>query len=121
MLGAIALGLAAAGLYALVSFIVTVRQRELGIRMALGADRSGILRLVLSQSMRLAFAGASFGAIVAVVLGGIVHASLVGTPGLDITLLLAAALVLSAVMLLASAVPARRAARLDPIVVLRQE
>jgi putative ABC transport system permease protein len=121
LLGAIALGLAAAGLYALVSFIVTLRQRELGIRMALGADRSGILRLVLSQSMRLAFAGASFGAIVAVVLGGIVHANLVGTVRLDVTLLVAAALVLSAVMLLASAVPARRAARLDPIVVLRQE
>jgi predicted permease len=121
MIGVIALALATAGLYALVSFVVMLRQRELGIRMALGADPARILRLVLRQSLRLAGIGAAFGALVAVILGAVAHASIVGTPRIDVTLLLASVGVLCVAMLSASAIPARRAARVDPITVLRQE
>jgi predicted permease len=121
LLGSIALALATAGLYALVSFMVTLRRRELGVRIALGAAPGEILRLVLGQSMRLALVGAAFGAVAAIVLGAVVHASILGAPGVDATLLLAAAGTLTAAMACASAVPARRAARVDPITVLRQE
>ena len=121
LLGGIALALATAGLYGLVSFIVTLRERELGIRMALGATSSEILRLVLGQSMRLALIGATLGGGTALVLGAVVHASIVGVPSLDGTLFLAAAGILTVAMVLASAIPARRASRVDPITVLRQE
>jgi predicted permease len=121
LIGAIALGLATAGLYALVTFMVTLRQRELGIRMALGAEPAGILRLVLSQSLRLAAFGGAFGALLAVALGAVAHASIVGTPRVHAGFLLVSASALAAAMLLASAIPARRAARVDPVTVLRQE
>jgi ABC-type antimicrobial peptide transport system permease subunit len=101
--------------------MVTLRRRELGVRIALGAAPGEILRLVLGQSMRLALVGAAFGAVAAIVLGAVVHASILGAPGVDATLLLAAAGTLTAAMACASAVPARRAARVDPITVLRQE
>ena len=121
LLGGIALALATAGLYGLVSFIVTLRHRELGIRMALGASSSEILRLVLGQSMRLAVIGGTLGGAIALVLGAIVHASIIGVPSVDGTLFLAAAGVLATAMVLASVIPARRASRVDPISVLRQE
>ena len=121
LIGVIALGLATAGLYALVTFMVTLRQRELGIRLALGAEPAGILRLVLSQSLRLAAFGGAFGALLAVVLGAVAHNNIVGTPRLDAGFLLISACALAATMLLASAIPARRAARVDPVTVLRQE
>ena len=121
LLGGIALALATAGLYGLVSFIVTLRHRELGIRMALGASSSQVLRLVLRQSMRLAFIGGALGGSIALVLGAVVHANLVGVPSVHGTLFLAAAAVLGTAMLLASVIPAHRASRVDPITVLRQE
>jgi predicted permease len=121
LLGGIALALATAGLYGLVSFIVTLRHRELGIRMALGASSSEVLRLVLSQSMRLAFIGGALGGGIALVLGAVVHANIVGVPSVDGTLFLAATAVLGTAMLLASVIPARRASLVDPITVLRQE
>jgi predicted permease len=121
LFGTIALLLATAGLYALVSFMVTLRRRELGVRIALGAAPGDILRLVLRQSLRLALAGSLFGGVVALVLGALVHASMLGTPGVDVTLFVAAAAILGCAMLLASAIPARRAARVDPLTVLRQE
>ena len=121
LLGAIALALATAGLYGLVSFMVTLRHRELGIRMALGASSSEILQLVLRQSLRLAFIGGILGGFAALILGGLVHANIVGVPSVDFTLFLAAAAVLGTAMVLASLIPAFRASRVDPIMVLRQE
>ena len=120
-LGAIALSLATAGLYAVVSFMVASRRRELGIRIALGASPSGILRLVLRQSSRMAVIGGGIGFVAALILGAVVRANLVGAPGIDPVLLLAAAAVLGAAMAAASVLPARRAARVDPISALRQE
>ena len=121
LLGTIALALATAGLYGLVSFIVTLRHRELGIRMALGATSSEILRLVLGQSMRLAVVGGVLGGAAALILGGLVHANIVGVPRIDVTLFLGAAAILTSAMVLASFIPALRASRVDPITVLRQE
>ena len=120
-LGVIALALATAGLYAVVSFLVAARQRELGVRVALGASPSGILRLVLRQSGRLAIIGSIIGFAAAVVFSAVVRANLVGAPGIDPVLFLISGVVLIAAMGTASFVPARRASRVDPITVLRQE
>jgi predicted permease len=121
ILGVVALVLATAGLYGLFSFIVSLRQREIGVRMALGAEPSAVLRLVLHQAMRLAVTGVVIGALIAVVAGAIVNANFFGTPSIDPVMFLASTGVLVAAMLVAGLIPARRAARVDPMVVLREE
>jgi predicted permease len=121
LLGVIALALATAGLYAVVSFLVTARRRELGVRVALGATPAGIQQLVLRQSGRLAAVGSAIGFASALVLSAIVRANLVGTPGINPLLFLLSAVILIAAMGSASFIPARRASRVDPITVLRQE
>ena len=89
--------------------------------MALGAEPSAVLRLVLNQAMRLAMWGAGIGGAGAIVAGAIVNANIYGTPSIDPLVFVGAAAILFAAMLAAGLVPARRAARVDPIVVLRQE
>jgi len=121
ILGAVALLLATAGLYGLFSFIVSLRQREIGVRMALGAEPSAVQRLVLHQAMRLSLWGAGIGALIAIVAGAIVSANIYGTPSIDPLMFLASAATLVVAMLAAGFIPARRASRVDPIVVLRQE
>ena len=121
LLGTIALLLATAGLYALVSFMVTLRRRELGVRIALGAAPGDILRLVLRQSLRLALAGGILGGIVAIIMGAFVHANMLGAPRVDVRWFAAAAAILGTALLLASALPARSATRIDPLDVLRTE
>lgn len=117
----LALALAAVGLYGIVSYAVTQRIHEMGIRMALGAARGEILRLVLRRGMSLAFAGSLIGLGVALaarrVLAGMVHDAEASDP-LAIS---AVTLLLLAVAFLASYLPARRAARVDPMVALRYE
>jgi putative ABC transport system permease protein len=120
-LGIVALVLATAGLYSLFSFIVSLRAREMGVRMALGAEPSTVLRLVLRQAMRLAFVGAAIGGIIAIIAGALVHAEVYGTPSIDPFAFIASAALLLASMLTAGFVPAWRASRVDPMVVLRQE
>jgi ABC-type antimicrobial peptide transport system permease subunit len=119
--GLLALGLAALGLYGLVSYIVHQRRREIGIRMALGADSRQIVRLVLAEGIRIALVGLALGAGFAVAATSLLSSMFVTVSAFDIgTWAFSAATVVAAV-LAASAVPAMRAARLDPIVTLRNE
>ena len=121
ILGGVALVLATAGLYGLFSFIVSLRQREIGVRMALGADPAAVTRMMLRQAMRLALWGSGIGGLIALVAGAIVTANVYGTPSIDPLMFLGSAAILLLAMLAAGFIPARRAARVDPIVVLRQE
>jgi putative ABC transport system permease protein len=121
ILGAVALLLATAGLYGLFSFIVSLRQREIGVRMALGAEPSAVQRLVLHQALWLSLWGAAIGASIAIVAGAVIRAEIYGTPSIDPLMFVASAAILAVAMLAAGFFPARRASRVDPIVVLRQD
>ena len=117
---AIALLLAAAGLYALLAYQVALRRRELGIRSALGADRRAIVRLVLAKGLRLATIGGSIGLIGAVLVASVIQSLLYQTPSLDVLSYGIAAAAVLVVAAIAAGLPALRAARLDPIAVLRE-
>jgi ABC-type antimicrobial peptide transport system permease subunit len=108
-------------LYGLFSFVVSLRQREIGIRMALGAEPAAVLRLVLRQAMRLALWGTAIGGAIALVAGAVVRAEIYGTPSIDPLMFVASAAILIIAMLAAGFIPARRATQVDPMVVLRQE
>ncbi|HZM69181.1 MAG TPA: ABC transporter permease [Candidatus Cryosericum sp.] len=121
LFAALALGLASVGLYGVVSYTVTQRTQEMGIRLALGAARSDILRLVLRQGLGLAVAGTVLGLAGATALAGVLVGLVEGLrPGDPVTFLMAAILLL-AVTLLASYLPARRATKVDPVIALRSE
>lgn len=118
---AVALFLGLVGLYGLVAYVVERRRPEIGIRMALGARTGKITRAVLGRSARLAGLGIAVGVVGALATAGLLRSLLFGiTPGDPLVLAAAAALLLGAA-LLASLVPARRAARIDPAHVLRLE
>jgi predicted permease len=121
LLGLIGLLLAATGLYAVMSYVVSLRSREIGVRLALGAAPDAILRMTLRESLTLAGAGTAIGTIGALVTSKIVQSQMHGVQGLDPISFSGSIVVLSAAMLVASAIPARRATRVDPITVLRQE
>jgi len=117
----VALLMAALGIYGVVAFVVSRRTREVGIRMALGARAADVLRLVLRQGMAPVLAGLAVGLGGALALGRLSSALLFGVPPHDPVTLAAAAAVLTAAALLACALPARRAARIDPAQALRDE
>ena len=119
--GALALALAAIGVYGVVAFSVVQRTRELGIRIALGALRRDVMRLVLAQGLRLATIGVVIGLTLAVAATGALQSILFGVRATDGVTLVGSAAVLTTVALLASLVPARRAAAVDPMVALRSE
>jgi len=121
LLGVIGLLLATAGIYGVMSYFVSFRSREIGVRLALGADPASVLRMTLREAMRLAAWGAVIGGSAALVASKILQAGMYGVKGLDLTYLAGSFLLLGTAMLLASAVPAYRASRVDPITVLRQE
>jgi putative ABC transport system permease protein len=119
--GALALLLASIGLYGVLAYQVTQRTREIGIRLALGSDASGILRLVLSEGVLLLALGLAGGAAGAIALRGVIASQLYGVGALDPTVMLAAVAVLAVVSLAACLGPARRAARVSPLVALSQQ
>jgi len=118
---ALALLLAGTGLYALIAYLVAQRTRELGIRIALGAGRGAVLRLVLREGLILVLAGVAFGLAGAFALTRVVASQLFGVTTTDPATFVVVPLALVVVALLASWLPARRAARVDPMVALRAE
>jgi predicted permease len=115
------LALACLGLYSILSFAVVRQTREIGIRMALGAQRSNILSAVIRQGMILALVGCGLGAILAVILTRVVSSLLYGVKPTDPLTFVLTMLLLSVVALVSCWLPARRAARIDPMVALRYE
>jgi putative ABC transport system permease protein len=118
--GVVALFLAAVGIYGVVSYSVAQRTGEIGVRMALGADRSDIVRLVLREAGLIAFAGSLGGLILGYAAIRITSSRYLALPALDMLALTITPLALGAIILLASWFPARRAGRVDPMETLRR-
>jgi putative ABC transport system permease protein len=118
--GALALLLAAIGLYGVVAYLVSQRRPEIGIRMALGADRRRILSMILGRVLTLTVMGVAVGTLLSVWAAGLVRTLLYATDARDPVTFVGASLVLLAVSSAAAWLPARRAARIDPAIVLRE-
>jgi predicted permease len=119
--GGVALLLAAIGLYGVRAYTVSMRTREIGIRMALGARASDALRMMLGEGMTLFGIGAAVGLVLSLAVGKLLSSMLYSVGSFDPVVQLAAPCLLAAVSLVACYIPARRAARLDPMVALRDE
>ncbi|MBV8550966.1 MAG: ABC transporter permease [Acidobacteriaceae bacterium] len=119
--GLIALLLATVGIYGVTAYSTRLRIREIGIRMALGATKENVLRLVLAQGFRLTLVGMGLGLAAAFALTRYVQSMLLGVTSTDTVTFLTVVILLSAVVLLACFLPARRAMRVDPMVALRHE
>ena len=118
---AVALGMATVGLYGLVSYGVSQRAREIGVRVALGATRRDIVHLVVGQGLRLIALGLGLGLLLGLGLSRVMASTLVGVSATDPVTFAVVPVVLGLVALAATAIPARRAARADPAIALRAE
>lgn len=121
LFGGLALALAAVGIYGLISYAVTLRTREVGIRMAFGAERNDVLAMVLRQSLALIGMGLAVGFVASLALTRLLTSLLFEVRPTDLGMSALVALLLAAVALLASYLPARRAAGVDPMIALRYE
>jgi len=121
LFGGIALALAAIGLYGVLAYTVSQRSREVGIRVALGASRADVLGLILGQGARLAAVGLAIGLVITIAVTRLLRTLLLDVSPTDIPTMLIVSALLAAVAVLASLIPAHRAARIDPITAIRHE
>jgi ABC-type antimicrobial peptide transport system permease subunit len=119
--GGMALVLAAVGLYGVISYIVGKRTREIGIRVALGAQVTQVVRGVAFQSLRFALLGVAAGVVASLFVTRLIRSMLFDVSPADPIVLVGVSLLLVAVALVASYLPARRAAKVDPVITLRAE
>jgi len=117
----VALLLAAVGIYGVMAFTVAQREQEIGLRMALGASRGNVVKLILKEAMTLAFVGLGIGLVGAYFVGRAMHSTLYGVGSLDYGAIAGVALVLVCASLVASWLPARRAASVEPMKALRAD
>ena len=118
--GLLALGLASIGLYGIMAYSVARRRREIGVRIALGAAQSSVLRLVLGQGMTLVGTGIAIGLAVSLLIARALSKLLYGVSAADPVSFAGASLVLLGIAFLACYLPARSASRVDPLVALRE-
>jgi putative ABC transport system permease protein len=117
----VALLLSAVGLYSVMAYVVSQRTREVGIRMALGANRGDVLKMIASQGMKLAVIGIAIGFAMSLALSRVLSSVLIGVGAYDVTIFIVVPLLLALVAFVACLVPARRATKVDPLVALRYE
>jgi ABC-type antimicrobial peptide transport system permease subunit len=118
---ALALALSCMGLYGVLSYLADIRTREIGVRIALGADRGDVLRLILAQGASMALVGVVIGFVLTLSLTSLISSQLFGVTPHDPLTFLSVGALLVGVALLACYAPAKRATRVDPMVALRYE
>lgn len=120
VLAGLALALAGIGIYAVLSYSIAERTREVGVRLALGAQPADVVRMLVVASARVAFVGIGCGLLLASWMTQLIAAQLFGLSAIDIPTIAGACFLLLVVAMAATLVPARRATRVDPVVALRR-